>query len=137
MSSPEETGDAAPLGWTIPNIARAAETSLRSVRDAVARGDLDTACDRPLRISDRSARAFIAACRDARSPELRAAAGDLIDRGYTRPYEIAEMFGIQESAILTAIQLDKLAAIGRGVWLFVSISDAANYAESMAGRKAA
>jgi hypothetical protein len=124
-------------GWLISAIAAAAETSLRLVRAAIDAGVLGVQSYAPTRISADSAARFITAARATQMDRVRLVAADLIGAGFLRPYQVADLFGLAENVVLNAVQRGRLPAIGRSTWLFVAPADAAKFAESVVGRKAA
>jgi hypothetical protein len=135
---PDDTADAPPAGMPINELARIAEVSIRAVKNAIQRGDLATVSYDVTRVTDITAQRFISGARAARLDQVRAAAHDLINSGHLRPYEMADLFGLDEQAILTAVEKSRLAAVPRGIWLIIGFADAERFAASVApARRAA
>jgi hypothetical protein len=125
-------------GVSISDIAARAETTVRVVRDAIDANRLKVQSRGPTRVKADSAAKFIADARGAKLKEMRMLAGDLMDQGYERPFQISERFSLDEGQILTAIQRGRLPAVGRGLWLFIGPADAERFAAAhQTGRAAA
>jgi hypothetical protein len=140
-ADPDADTDAAAVtlaGWNLFDVAELAGTSTRAVRLAIEAGVLRVVryTDPPL-IDPESADRFAAACRSNQEPRVAAVAGDLLDLGYQRPYQLAGRAGVDEIAVLIAITRGTLPATPRGWYLLIAPADAEQYIAALQPKRAA